>query len=675
MTDEDIVHLADDLVSDAQTYNTGNVDQQRSRAERAYNMTYPPQMAEGTSIYVSGAVHDAVQSPLGKLMWAFTEASKPVYFKPENDETAALAQFKTDRANQILMQDNEGYFVIHDALHDGLKSKNGYIYRAIEERMEKQRHQFSGMDGQSLEMLLADPANELEAVEQDSAQVITPDGMLIQAETYSGVIVRREVVREIVIKAIAPEDVLKARDHADIKDSHFVSIRFRKTRGDLLAMGYAWSDIQGIRRTDTTTNTTTKTARDSSDRYGESGYNWTNEPDIRERVYIRKSYLRVDVDGDGILELIEVVHGDTEGGSSQLLGWTEVDEIALEDWSPIRQPHKPYGLSEADVSMDSHLAMTELVRGSLECTTRANFPDEYYRPEAFDDPSMIADTNVGRKIPVNDLAASAPRARPEMSQMTIPTMEMVQQQLEAKTGITRTAKGLNPDAVSKQNAANMVEMYAAKGEQRVAVMARNFAHGCLIPLYRAIDRMADELEGAPPIPMPLEASLALTREERQRQAQTMLGLDAQLNNPETGVGLMYPTQNRYAVISEALEMMGYSKDLFLLNPQSPEYQQAEMMQAQQQQQAMEMQMQQQMIPLQLQMEAQANELRQRTIEAMQKSAVEQEKIDLKEYELNLKAFDMQQDNERDDSEQQRKWLQTRAELEIEQEQERPVDIG
>jgi hypothetical protein len=76
------------------------------------------------------------------------------------------------------------------------------------------------------------------------------------------------------------------------------------------------------------------------------------------------SYVRADYDGDGVAELRKV----TVAGSSNnlVLDNEEVDDHPFAALTPIPMPHKFFGMSIADQTMDLQLIKSTLFRGMLD---------------------------------------------------------------------------------------------------------------------------------------------------------------------------------------------------------------------------------------------------------------------------------------------------------------------
>jgi len=86
----------------------------------------------------------------------------------------------------------------------------------------------------------------------------------------------------------------------------------------------------------------------------------------------------------------------------------------------------------------------------------------------------------------------------------------------------------------------------------------------------------------------MSVAVALTPEEQAQEAQMLLSLDQQFTaNPnDPSLGGMYGAPQRHAMISRAFELLNIkSADMYLFNPNSPEFQQMQQQQQQAQQEA------------------------------------------------------------------------------------------
>src|SRR5690606_36213951 len=143
-----------------------------------------------------------------------------------NDKAAA--DQATDYVNYVLMRDIPGFLIFHNWFFDALLQKNGIVKHYWEETEDTETVRLAGL---TQELLLIVAEDDVEIVEQ--ASYPGPEGMLYDLK------VKRKVKNgKICIENVPPEEFLMAKRGKSIEDTPFCAHRTRKTRSDLIAMGY-----------------------------------------------------------------------------------------------------------------------------------------------------------------------------------------------------------------------------------------------------------------------------------------------------------------------------------------------------------------------------------------------------------------------------------------------------
>ena len=88
----------------------------------------------------------------------------------------------------------------------------------------------------------------------------------------------------------------------------------------------------------------------------------------------------------------------------------------------------------------------------------------------------------------------APMPQAPLNPFVFQTIQMLDEDKEDNTGVSRLSQGLNKDAISKQNSAAMVEQLATMSQQRQKIIARCFANNFVKPLFYEIYRLCVENE-------------------------------------------------------------------------------------------------------------------------------------------------------------------------------------
>jgi len=194
---------------------------------------------------------------------------------------------------------------------------------------------------------------------------------------------------------------------------------------------------------------------------------------------------------------------------------------------------------------------------------------------------------------------------PNLSGTVFQAIENLETEKEARSGMSRMARGMDSTVVSKQNSSDLITQFMNASNRRIMVMARNLAENFLKPLMHDIYELAIENESQDKlieldgqfIPVnpsmmssrsEMSVAVALTPEEQAQEAQMLLSLDSQftMNPQDPSLGGMYGAPQRHAMLSRAFELLNIkASDTFLFDPNSPQFQQMQQQQQQAQQQA------------------------------------------------------------------------------------------
>jgi hypothetical protein len=239
------------------------------------------------------------------------------------------------------------------------------------------------------------------------------------------------------------------------------------------------------------------------------------------------------------------------------------------------------------------------------------------------------------------------------------TIGMLDEDKEETTGLSRLSTGMNKDAVSKQNSADMVGQLVTLSQQRQKIVARNFAEKFLKPLFLEVYRLVLENEKQEKIIevagnwTPINAStwcerkdvaveFALGYGEAEKEAGKYQMMDQMLAADPRLAG-MYTNEQRYNTIRRAMEAQGI-KDVsnFLVHPSKvPPPQPDPMMELQVQQMQQQLQAEQMRLQLErekFEFEKQKFQAQQqlKTSQAQANHALKSDQLDLDEAEFKHK---------------------------------------
>lgn len=650
LTEDELLSLLERNLDAADTYSESLIGEQRDKAHRYYYGEPLGNELKGRSHHVSRDVFDAVESTKALMLDTFTADRRVVEFMPQTNQDVDKARQATAWVNYLFYRQNDGYKILHDTIHDGLVSKLGVVKRWWSKQITYVEEQFAGLSEPEFFGLASQPDVEITEVVQETLQeaVVDPmNGMVLAPAitTISGTLKRRVDKSQVRIENVEPERLYISPRAKTLEDSDFVSYRTEKEIGELIEDGY---DLDKIEKLDEELEKwhDAISGRDSYDEFSVEARGTDDHPN-RSHVTIYESYIRIyDPDVESRVTM-KVLHS-----RRVLLDMEKVESHPFRGWSPFPIPHKAIGLSLADVLMDIQKSQSSLKRSVIDNAFLTNTSRWVANLSLVRNPRDLIDNKLGAVIDVNAMDPQSvvqPLATPQISPNVFTTMEVLEQEKEARSGSSRMSKGLDSDVVSKQNSSDLITRYMNASNRRTMVMARNFAECFLKPLMYDLYRLSLEndtqakmvqLEGQFVQIDPrelgerteLEVAVALTPDARAAEARTLTMLDQMWTaNPQNPtLNGMYDTPQRYALLSRAMDLMGLKgADKFLLAPMTPEY--AQKMQQQQMQQ-------QQMQQIQQQMEMKKVELDERKVIVAERGAgVDENRLLLEAEKLNVEV--------------------------------------
>lgn len=586
--------------------NAEEVGSQRKKAYQYYYMKPLGNEREGRSQHVSPDVMQAVDYIKYMIMDAFTSNRDLVRFEPENEGDIEAAEQATQYVNHVMHKQNDGYKVIYDAVHDGLLLKNGIIKRYWKKDQSISKEQFEGLSEPQFNQLLSRPDIELVTLEESMIEVPVPDGMgnvigVQQSPIFSGEV---EVIKDtsrIAIESVPPEEFLISANATSLEDADFVAHYRKVQKAELLSMGYDPEKVEKVgseRHINQNNEALSRNAFDSTSTLGAVSH----DADGREYVTLYESYIKVDVSGTGRIEIYKM-----DIANDILLDIEEVTEYPFEYWSALPIPHKFNGMSIADIVIPTQYTNSQIKRALTDYTLLTANPRYQTNLAMVNNARDLIDNRIGATISVNDVNQSIrPLDIPQISPGLFTLPEMLEQDKERVTGLSRMAQGVDSSAFSAQNHRDTIKEMTKAGSIKPSGIARNFAEMCLKKLMAAIYRLAMENETQEKImringkyvPVnpgqwkertQLSVSVALTGDDGMKRAQQMLGIAGQMRNDPMASQLFGEGQT-YAMYKDIMEEAGIISPYYLENPNTTEFQQKKQQQAMAQQKAQQEQM-------------------------------------------------------------------------------------
>ena len=184
---------------------------------------------------------------------------------------------------------------------------------------------------------------------------------------------------------------------------------------------------------------------------------------------MHESFLQTDYDGDGIVELRKVC---TVG--DYVLANDEIDSVPFVSITPIKIPHKFFGVSVADLVMDLQLYKSVLMRNLLDNMYNQNF-GRYAVLEGQANLDDLLTQRPGGVVRVKSPNAVMPLATPPLEPYSFQMLEYLDGVRESRAGVSRMSQGMNENALTSHTTATAVNAVMGAAQSRVELIARNFA--------------------------------------------------------------------------------------------------------------------------------------------------------------------------------------------------------
>jgi hypothetical protein len=479
MDQEKLKGILDAEIDNSLGYIQTDTTDERSKALEYYNREPYGNEVEGRSQIVTGEVAEVVDGALPQLLRVFTQSDEIVRFEPRSFDDEQKALQATEYVNWVMNRDNDGVTILHNWFKDALLQKNGIVKVYWDEVVDVTKEQYQNLNEQELTMLLSDDSIEVskqEQIEVDSYQD-PMTGMIVPMFSYNVTVKKTNKTGKVVIENVPPEEFLISKKARTIGDSPFVAHRRLITRSELIGMGFSKKIVDDLPSWSDLTYTQERVARFSNGENPDVD-NSTLDPAMQD-IEVYECYLKVDMDGDGIAELRKVFYA-----GSEILDDTEIDFVPFCSVCPIPMPHKFFGHSLADRSMDIQLIKSTVTRQILDNMYMTNSPrmGVVEGQVNLDDLLTVTANGVVRMKNPN---AVVPLTVPATAAQSFPLLEYLDVVQTKRTGVNDAQQGLNPDILQNTTATAVAAMQSAAAG-RIELIARIFAETGVKDLFQKI---------------------------------------------------------------------------------------------------------------------------------------------------------------------------------------------
>ncbi len=478
----DLGAIVADEIRSAKGYDSTELSDKRTRAIEYMRgeMNDTPARPNG-STQTSRDVADIVGWILPGVTGVFG-TEKMVEYSRVRQESADWARDASEYANWSFLSQNDGYQVMYAATYDSLVLGNGLV-RSYWEPERATTRIFRDKTEMELAILIEDEgwqptgiAKPGKPTQEEVIDEATGQPMLVDVPTLTVKLAKVSRPAKICDEACKPENLFLNDLATTIEDARFVAyLHDDKTRSDLMDMAddYGWDKgvIKELPSFSRTARREVQTARDGTNVVDYSSTVASGDP-----IDLYECYVRADLDGDGIAELLQCwFAGDT--GTGALLGYEEYEaDVPYTDIPCYPVPHSFEAQSVFDRTADVQRVKTVLIRQYLDNTYAVGLPMREVEAGTVENPDILVNPKFGgiiwrKKGSANPIIA---HETPFIGDKLMLGMQYMDEITAKRTGVSRSTMALDPEALQNQTA-EASRNYRDAGYSQIELIARNAA--------------------------------------------------------------------------------------------------------------------------------------------------------------------------------------------------------
>lgn len=456
------------------------LEEERETAIDRYNGQPYGDEEEGYSQVVARDTAETVDYMTISVLRTIISGERVVEFVHRDSEKAHEA---TETIMHLLMDEQDGYQILHDWLKAGLLEKNA-LAMTYGEPQPKKRTVHEGVSQMAL-VAAQEQGHEIieaeEAGEGDDGPMFNIAVMQAQAPKFCDA-------------AVPNEEFYCSPDARSITDAPLKGRRVRKSLSDLIAMGLPRDEVEAI-SSDSHYNDAISNSRNDQ-RYNDE----SAREGLSRRVWWHEDYATFDLNDDGIAELLYIRRSaDWKIFSIEEMG--DPEDHPFVDWCPFPMQHRRVGQSLFDKVGDLERINTVLLRQTLNGIYQSNNPSTYLHEDSIGENTIddLLTVRPGRMVRWKGAQPPVERQGAFDPSVGFSAMEFIDRRRETRTGITRLNMGLDEDTLN-QTAKGQAQLIA-RGEQVEEYVARNFGNA----LAKLITKKARVLQRyGQPIMVPID---------------------------------------------------------------------------------------------------------------------------------------------------------------------------
>lgn len=560
VSEDELKALVERAITSSSVYYDSKLSTERQNVLEYYQGVKPKPAHSGNSKYVSMDVFDAVESLKAVLLETFSAGNKIVSFDPQTANDVDTMRIATEYADYVVHRQNDSYDIFSQLIHDGLIARCGIVKIWWDEKYIEQVEEFDGIPMEQVEMLAS----------QDDVTEVRVEEIEEGSGLFEGELTRKVDKSQVRYINVPPEEFLITSTAASINAAALVAHRTRKTKSELIAEGYDKKLVAGLGSGSSTIEL--DMSPEKITRFEDIGASMLDEKGSETQeattgVLVYEAYMDIDMDGTGTAKLWKITYAN-----NTVLDKEEASNKPFLHFCPIPTPHTFYGNNYAARVIPTQNARTVLTRGILDHTVITNNPRMMVVKGALTNPKELLENRIGGLVNVTRPDGLLPLPQSGLNPFVFQTLQLLDEEKEEVTGVSKLSQGLNKDALSKQNSQGMVENLVTLSQQREKIIARNFANQFIKPLYLEVYRLVLMNEKHQKIvrvagdwqeitPQDWEEEVSCTVEmhlgygEQEREAQKIVQVATTLNS-DPGMARMFTEQNKFFLATQYIEKMG-----------------------------------------------------------------------------------------------------------------------
>ncbi len=612
LSEDDLAHHVRSELDKAYGSNESETQSARYKGMRYYYGELPRRPALPRSGIRSTDIPDVCDALISEIMPMFSNRSTLIEFDPLSPEDNQQAIEESKAVNYLFFERCDGAAFIRDMLQDGLLQRNA---TAQVEVMEDLRTETRRVGPVTPEQLSAYMQNHVATKPNESMEIVS--GTDHENGTSTVVLRRTWSEHKLSVTAHPPENVFVCNDHDSLilDGARFVSFLVTPTRSELVELGVPYDTAYNKLPRWTAARDYDATARDRAN----VSRNVSASHKSGEQVECYRCFYWIDVDGDGVAELHEILYSPT----SFILSDEIIDHSNLASFSPWPVAHTWVGTGLVDKLEAIVKGKTVFLRQTIDNMVRVN-NQRLVCVSGRVDPSAVDGSD-----PLAPIWVTSPD---DVRALTFPNAGAVgYQMLEYLDKIRRERVGGTLEVQSSGSQSQLVPGDTAHGAERIMTMlekqAAQIANNLgemLKQVFRSMHQLLRESDFGPfsyavgeqmriarpdQWPERMHVSAKLGYSEGQR-LQKLAALEAtyqkqmqmlQLQVTQPAAEMFVTSDQIHTTLIEILQVAGLDiPQRFWLNPSSPQARQMQGQKMQQQAAMAQVQQAQQSRALQLQ---------------------------------------------------------------------------